>query len=275
MNDLVITSRQNSIVKYIRGLRDKKTREAEGRFVIEGSRFVYEAVLSGAYLDKVVFSERGDKQPLATEIISHLNHSTDLIRVSDQVMDYISDTETPQGIAAVIKLPGYSLRDLQIHPESVITVIDGVQDPGNVGTIIRTADAFGAGAVILTAGCADVYNTKTLRSTMGSVFHIPVVRDAEIGELKEFFQQNNIFTAATRLDGSTQVLSEAKFIRPLAIIFGSEAKGVSQELSRDADVLLKIPMSGLAESLNVAVAAGIVLYEAFNRRGSNTFQTCK
>ncbi|PKM42327.1 MAG: hypothetical protein CVV03_10080 [Firmicutes bacterium HGW-Firmicutes-8] len=261
----VITSRQNNLVKSIRGLHDKRTREKERRVFLEGVKLIKEALVSGVLPEKLIISEDFKNRLLAGEIIFP-SGSWPVITVSDSVMEYMCETETPQGVGAVIKIPETLLRDVKVVPESLIVVLEGVQDPGNVGTIVRTADAFGAHAVILTSGCADLYNAKTLRSTMGSVFHIPVVRDVDISGLTAFLIDNGILTAVTSLDKTSRSLPEADLPRPLAVVLGSETKGVSPGICRIAGAKLKIPMEGLAQSLNVAVAAGIVLYEAFRQK---------
>lgn len=266
--DSVITSKQNSIVKYIRGLRDKRTRDREQRFIIEGFKMVAEAVDSGWIPEKILITGYGENQPQARVILANSGQAQ-LVRVSEEVMDHICETETPQGIAALIRIPPVSPADIKAGPGSLFVVADGVQDPGNVGTIIRAADAFGSEAVFLTVGCADLYNAKTLRSTMGSVFHLPVVNGIDSFVLQNFFRQNGISIAATSLGESAVPLPQAGLKRPLAVIFGSESRGVSEEFLGTADLQIKIPMAGPAESLNVAVAAGIVLYEAFRRHGSS------
>ncbi len=267
--NLVITSKQNNIIKYVRGLRDKRTREKEKLFVIEGAKFVYEAVAKEIYPEKIIISDHGEQLPAVKEVIAQAGGRSEIVRVNDAVMKHVCETETPQGILALVKMPEILLADIRVNSSSLFVIIEGVQDPGNVGTIIRTADAFEVDAVILTGGSADLYNAKTLRSTMGSVFHIPVIRDVEIIQLTAWLKENRVFTAVTSLAETALPLTKTKYKMPLAVVFGSEARGVSPGLSRLADTKLKIPMSGSAQSLNVAVAAGIVLYEAFRRRCSD------
>lgn len=275
MSDLVISSRQNNIVKYVRGLREKRNRDKEGCFIVEGVRSVHEAVLAGVTIRKLVLTERGQKHPLTNEIITNLSSEVQIVRVTDEVMEFMSETESPQGIIALVSTPQITLKDLEVTQSSSFVVIDGVQDPGNVGTIIRSADAFGIGAVILTKGCADIFNSKTLRSTMGSVFHLPVLQDVTQQDLISFLKENSFFIAATTLEETSRFLPDVEFLWPLALVFGNEGKGVSPEISGSADVLVKVPMLGSAESLNVAVTSGIVLYEASRRHGSSPNQTCK
>lgn len=269
LTDLIITSRQNSLVKYIRSLRDKKTREQEKLFVAEGINFVNEAILSGAFPEKLVISQRAAGNPRLAAMLGRIADPAVITRVDDSVMEYMSETDSPQGVMALLRIPVISLDSLVNRADSMLVIIDGVQDPGNVGTIIRNADAFGAAGVILTKGCADLYNAKTLRSTMGSVFHLPVARDVAAAELVGFLGRNSVYTAVTCLQEDAPAIEDSRLRFPLALVFGSEARGVSQELVHAADLSIKVPMAGAAESLNVAVAAGIVVYEAYKRLHSN------
>lgn len=275
MSDLIISSRQNNIVKYVRGLREKRNRDKEGCFLVEGVKSVKEAVSAGETIRKLLITERGEKHFQLNDITTNLSKEVQIVRVTDEVMEFMSEIESPQGIIALVSKSQITLKELTVTQSSGFVVIDGVQDPGNVGTIIRSADAFGFGAVILTKGCADIFNSKTLRSTMGSVFHLPVIQDVTTEDLINFLKENSFFIAATTLEESSRFLPDVEFLRPLALVFGNEGKGVSKEISSSADVLVKVPMFGSAESLNVAVTSGIVLYEASRRHGSSPNQTCK
>lgn len=268
--DLIISSRQNNLVKYVRSLRDKRTREQEGHFVIEGLNFVSEALTSGIIPEKLIISERVDSNLRLADIIKRVDRPDSISRVSDSVMEYMSETETPQGIMALLKIVEVPLMSLPIRDKSLYIVMDGIQDPGNVGTVIRTADAFGVSGVILTQGCADLYNAKTLRSTMGSVFHLPVLRDVTADELVDFLKSRSVYTAVTCLEEEALSIEDSELMFPLALVLGSETRGVSSELRQAADYLIKVPMAGAAESLNVSVAAGIMVYETSKRLRSNT-----
>jgi len=268
--DLIISSKQNSLVKYIRSLRDKRTREKEGHFVVEGLNFVNEALSSGIIPEKLIISESAGDNLKAADIIKQVSNRASIVRVSDSVMEYMSETETPQGVMSLLKIPEVSLTSLPVLTKSVFIIMDGIQDPGNVGTVIRTADAFGMTGVMMSKGCADLYNSKTLRSTMGSLFHLPVLRDVAATELVDFLQSRSICTAVTCLEEEVLPIEDLNLVFPLALVFGSEARGVSTELRQAGDYLMKVPMVGAAESLNVGVAAGIVIYEASRRLRSNT-----
>ncbi len=267
---VVITSRHNSLVKLVRALGSKRTREAEGFFVIEGHKVINEALSSGVSPEKIIVAEQALAHAAVTELVHRPGLKSEVVIVSDDVMEYMSETETPPGLLGLVRMQETGLGSLaavKTGPGTLLVIIDGVQDPGNTGTIIRTADAFGVDAVITTGGCADIYNGKVLRAAMGSVFHLPVVRDAEPSDLLTLLREKGISVAATSPGDIAVPLSEARLERPLAVVFGSEARGVSPEFTKAADVLVKIPMPGKAESLNVAVAAGITLYEAFCRGG--------
>ena len=265
--DQVITSRQNSLVKLVRGLSSRRAREAEGIFVIEGHKVIHEALSSGVSPEKIIVSRRALEHQMVTELVNSPDLNSEVIAVSDEVMEYMSEIDTPPGLLGLVRMPEAGLIALKTGPRALLVIIDGVQDPGNVGTIIRAADAFGADAVVTTVGCADIYNGKVLRAAMGSVFHLPVVRDAEPAELQELLKDRGITVAATSPGDNAISLSEARLAWPLAVVFGSEARGVSPEFREAAGILVKIPMPGRAESLNVAVAAGITLYEACRQRG--------
>ena len=197
--------------------------------------------------------------------------------VSDKLFASISDTENPQGIMAVVKMPDKT--DFNVLEESSgLLILDRVQDPGNLGTLIRTADAFGAGGIILSEGCADIYNPKVQRAAMGSIFHVPIYRMANLSRVINDLKNTGFKIFAAHLEGEIikkagsrgqgaecRAQGAALFAErsKLAVIIGNEAKGISEEIAVLADKLIKIPMPGNAESLNASVAAGIVMYELF------------
>ena len=172
------------------------------------------------------------------------------------VFDEISDTETPQGILAVVNMSGQEFR--HVDGTQSIVVLDGVSEPGNLGTVIRTAEAFGFDGVYLMKGCADIYSSKTVRSTMGSVFRMSFKTGCEIKDLKEL--QNDGFSLVSTTPGGEVSLEQLKAPERCAVIIGNEAHGVSDDVLAISDMRVKITMDGLAESLNAAVAAGIALH---------------
>lgn len=241
-----IESPKNARVKQWKKLLTKKGRDETGLFLLEGFHLVEEAVKSRAPLVELMVDER-------TAIPPGWDVSVPVVIVTEAVMKAISSTETPQGIAAVC-------RQLLAELEGVKTalLIDAVQDPGNLGTMIRTADAAGIDAVILGEGCADVYNPKVVRATQGSLFHLPVVK----GDLAQWiarFKEQGIPVYGTALENAV----DYRTVPPsssFALLVGNEGSGVRREWLEMTTETIYIPIYGQAESLNVAVAAGILLY---------------
>ncbi|QNU25870.1 TrmH family RNA methyltransferase [Geobacillus zalihae] len=241
-----IESPKNARVKQWKKLLTKKGRDETGLFLLEGFHLVEEAVKSNAPLVELMVDER-------TAIPPGWDVSVPVVIVTEAVMKAISSTETPQGIAAVCrKLPA------ELEGVKTALLIDAVQDPGNLGTMIRTADAAGIDAVILGEGCADVYNPKVVRATQGSLFHLPVVK----GDLVQWiarFKEQGIPVYGTALENAV----DYRTVPPsssFALLVGNEGSGVRRDLLRLTTENVYIPIYGQAESLNVAVAAGILLY---------------
>ena len=245
---MYIESSQNKIIKQINSLKQKKYRDKEGLFIVEGERLI---------------SECSPEYVLAREdYAGSLDGFERVYTASEALFDKISDTVSPQGILGVCKIPENDINDFDGKEKAFVVILERVADPGNLGTIIRTADAAGADAVILSEGCADPYNLKTIRSTMGSIFHLPVYRNVD---LKEFLKNTKIKTFAAHLKG-TKSCYDTDMTESVGIIIGNEANGISDEISSLADELVKIPMPGRAESMNAAVAAGVMIYEAVRQR---------
>lgn len=281
----VISSRNNPIVKEVRSLKEKKYRDKRGLFFIEGLRFAEEAFKSGAYVTALLLSDRIMGSPAAEKLLSEAKEKeTKICWVKDGLFNELSDTETPQGIMAVVRNRSYSLEDIfmgknaseseasvngnaneTIGDNTVIVILDSVQDPGNMGTIIRTADAAGINGIIASKGCVDPYNPKVLRSTMGSIFHVPLCHGIDMGDALRMAKAKGMKIFASHLEGKIYHF-EADFKGSLAIVIGNEASGISRDAFLAADVLVKIPMLGKAESLNASVAAGILMYEAVRQR---------
>jgi TrmH family RNA methyltransferase len=262
---LVISSSQNQTIKEIKSLKSRKGREENCLFVVEGLRISREAIAEKAGIKYLVMSESfigaEDACMLKAEIESA---EIKYYIVIDKLFKEIADTENPQGVLAVIGMNQPSLDEADLK-ESLIIMLDSVRDPGNMGTIIRTADAAGFSGVILTKGCVDVYNPKVIRSTMGSIFHIPVYQCADTADAIDLLKSRGVTVYVSHLEGS-QSIYDSVLAAPLALVIGSEAKGVSRETALKADRLVRIPMPGRAESLNASVAASIMIYEAVRRK---------
>ena len=263
----IITSVNNQRVKEIANLKQKKYRTETGMFFAEGLRAVTEAV---QYADVTeLFFTKTEESKLYEIIKTAEAKGVRLYCVDEKVMAKLSDTKTPQGLLAVIKMPGNSLQNLRPGMASdnnaPVIILDRVQDPGNLGTIIRTADAVGALGIILLEGCVDAFSPKAVRSSMGSLFHLPVVQDIFPEEALTWCYRHGYEPAATALKNA-QNMYKADLSKKMAFIFGNEANGVTEELQAAAETRLFIPMAGQAESMNVAMAAGIILFEGLRQR---------
>lgn len=264
-----ITSSRNPLIKNIKRLSRRKQREKDRKFLIEGARIVAEAVQSGWPLELVLTSP-GFSGPDREQLTGLLkSRAIKTVELTPALFNELAETESPQGIIALAVMPGWRLEELAAGDRSgspVIVVVDGVQDPGNLGTIIRSADAFGADAVLLTRGTVDLYNPKTLRSTMGSIFHLPVLHNLEAGDVALFLDSRGL-TLLVGDPGAPNALSGIDLRGPVALLLGSEARGPVGEYAVRRRVTVTIPMPGRAESLNVGVAASIMLYEISRQRG--------
>jgi len=234
-------------------LEKRKARRKEQRFVVEGPHLVEEA---GGLIDFVIYSE---ELPVVTKL---RDKGIDCYKTSRKQFSEISEVETPQGILAVVREQQFGLRDVL---GGLVVFCIGVQDPGNLGTIIRTADAVAASGVILSRGTVDLYNAKVIRSTMGSLFHLPIVHVDDVPETIEYLKNKKIRIVATDIAAKKDYW-EADLKSPSAILVGNEAAGLSGEIVKISDETVKVPMPGKAESLNVAMCTSIVLYEVLRQR---------
>jgi len=270
----MLTSLQNEQVKYVVNLHKRKYREERGEFLIEGWRFVEEGVRRGAHFSKIfVCPERQAEQwPGLAKVFKE--KGVPIIEVGERVLRKMSDTENPQGILAIGKQPKWGwqdfedlLRSKEQHRSSptlpVLLVLDGVQDPGNCGTILRTALASGVRHVCLTEGTVDLYNLKVLRSTMGAIFSLKILTHCQGEEIVDFCRRGKIpiFTG----DTEGRDLYELDLPTPMALVVGNEGNGPSSIFRSSQVTRLTIPMSQEVESLNVAMATGIILYELRRR----------
>ncbi len=250
-----ITSRDNKLLKQVRSLQSKKGRQTTGLYFVEGRRMVEEALENAremveAILVSDVFAERNQ-----TFLHKLDENGKNLYTAKERLFHEICDTETPQGIGAVLRMPkdGFSLDN-----KNFLLALDGVSEPGNLGTIVRTAEAAGVDGILLFKGCADLYNPKVVRATMGALFRMPIQVGVEPAFLKEC-KEKDFFITATALRDSIP-LAEREKRKKQVLIIGSEATGVSEEVLALSDQRVRIPMAGKVESLNAAVAAGIAMY---------------
>lgn len=250
----IITSKDNTLYKEVRRLKEKKYRREKKQFFIEGLRFFEEAIKSNYSVDNV-FIKESNKEKFVNVIEEYNLPQNSVSVLKDSLFDSLCSTENPQGISAVINIKPHEV-DFR---EGFYVLVDKVQDPGNLGTIIRSAHASGALGVILTKGTVDVFNEKTLRSTMGSIFYVPIIEDEDMEFIFKLKEQGFKFIVSS-LQTSKNYFEE-KLKGKLVICVGNEGNGVSEVIYNLADIKLKIPMPGEAESLNVAVASSIMMFE--------------
>lgn len=253
----VITSKDNEIIKNIKKLKDKKFREQEHKYIIEGIKLIEEAIKELAKIDTIVVCEDCVKNE---EIDSKLLYEVakyNCIYVSERVFSLLTDVKNPQGILAVIEKE--TEIDQVDYNEDLIVVLDKVQDPGNLGTILRTVDSIGLKQIIVAEGSGDIFNPKVVRSTMGAIFRVKVKISQDIQKTIAEIKKHKFKVISTSL-ATDKSIYDVKYEKS-AIIIGNEANGVSKELQDASDELVKIPMLGNTESLNASVATGIVLYE--------------
>lgn len=266
---MLISSLQNPRIKAIRRLRMRKYRLREGLYVIEGIRIVEAALEATAPVELLVYAPELLVSERAQALLQE--HATlEQMAVTPEVFGSLSDREAPQGIAAVVRTSQTALTDLEPRNDLLIVVAWQLQTPGNLGAIIRTADAAGADAVVVVEPSVDLYDPLTVRATMGSLYAMPIVTVSDEEALGTWFQSVRAAGIPLRVMGTsahgTALVWEVDCRGPLAILIGSEKDGLSEYARSTADTLARLPMSGSASSLNVSAATAAVLFEAVRQR---------
>ena len=255
---MVITSKDNEIIKHIRKLREKKYRDEENEFIIEGIKLIEEAILENATIKKIIICD--DCNIEENDIYNNLKYEIaklDCIYVSEKVFSYITDVKTPQGIMAIIE----KKKEEEINfSEDLILVLNNIQDPGNMGTKLRTADSLNLKQIIISKDSCDIYSPKVVRSTMGAIFRINIIESSDLVKTVKEMKKHKISIVSTSLDTNKSMYDIS--YKKSAIIIGNEANGVQKELQDLSDNKIIIPMIGKTESLNASVATAVVLYEA-------------
>lgn len=258
----VISSKENEVIKNIRKLKEKKYRDIENSYVIEGIKLIKEAIAENANIKQIIMCEDyTDNVELDKDTLFEIA-KYNLIYVTRNIINLITDVKTPQGIIAVIEKSN-NIEQID-YSQDIIVALDGVQDPGNLGTILRTADSANLKQIILSKNCADPYNPKVVRSTMGGIFRINIIEVEDLENSLKQMQKNNFKVMVTSLDTEKSVY-DVDYSKKV-IVIGNEANGVSKEVQDMADEKVIIPMLGKTESLNASVAAGIMIYEYVRRK---------
>ena len=259
----VISSMSNAQVKNLNLLQRKaKEREEQGIFIIEGIKMFEEAradnLLKKTYVSESLFRELLRNQP---DYFDGLDYEI----VTDAVFKEVSETKTPQGIMGIVNTIHYSLERILSDPNACLLLLEDIRDPGNLGTMIRTAEGAGVTGIILSDSSVDIYNPKVVRATMGSIYRVPFYQAKDFYEALEQVKGREIEIYAAHLQGIPYD-TEGSFQKRCALLIGNEANGLTKEASDLADTLIKIPMEGRVESLNAAVAAAILMYETARQR---------
>ena len=255
MQSELISSRSNRVVKYLKSLSLARNRQRDGRFLIEGVRIVEDAAEREGCVEKLIVTPQAMYNDRVSAMVEAANEAgVDLMWVADRVMDYISETKSSQGIMAQVRPVHFTEDDLEKGQIPIVVVAHMLQDPGNIGTIIRVAEAAGIGGVVTTPGTVDFYNPKALRATMGSIFRIPAIKADSLEGFIERFKKKGYKIAAAMVSVKTRYF-DLDYSEPTVIILGQEGTGLPVEAYNLTDTQISIPMATMIDSLNVAGAA--------------------
>lgn len=257
---MTITSKDNETIKHIKKLKEKKYRDEYNEFIVEGIKMIEEALLENVKIKTVVICDDCKSQGIIPSDLMYEIAKLNCIYVAEKVFNTITDVINPQGIMAVLEKPNN--KEAQIdYNESNFLLLDNIQDPGNLGTILRTADSLNLKQIIVSNGVADAYNLKVVRSTMGAIYRVKIIEVQNLVKTIKEMKKHKIKVYATDLKTDKSIY-DVNYERS-AIVIGNEAKGVSNEVLEESSERIKIPMIGKTESLNAAVATSVILYEAF------------
>ena len=253
----VITSKDNEFVKHVKKLKEKKYRDQSQEFIIEGIKLVKEAIEEKANIKQIIICDNCEDTGIIPKDLMYEIAKYNCIYVTENILKTMSDVNAPQGIMAII---GRNNKEKDIdYSQDIIVALDDIQDPGNLGTILRTVDSIGLNQILVSKGTADCYNPKVVRSTMGAIFRIKIIECEDLEQTLKETQKNNFELVVSSLQ-TNNCLYDINFDKKV-IIIGNEANGVEPQIQEMADEKIKIPMLGKTESLNASVATGIILYE--------------
>lgn len=259
----MISSTSNQQIKNLVQLQNKsKVRAEQGAFVVEGIKMFEESKTGGhlikAYVSETFYKEKSQEESNYFDTFPHEI-------VSDGVFKEAADTMTPQGIMAIVRKPDYTLESFIKKDALNLMILEDLRDPGNLGTIIRTGEGAGFDGIILSKTSVDVYNPKVIRSTMGAIYRMPIVYVDNLIQILDTLKSENISIYAAHLQGASPY-DRISYSKKSAVLIGNEANGLSDEAAKASDYRIKIPMEGQVESLNAAIAAGILMYEVYRQK---------
>jgi TrmH family RNA methyltransferase len=253
-------------LKELLKLKTKKGRRTQKRFLIEGMRLCEETADSNWQTESILFTRSFQDSSAGKRLLRKFERkNVETIPAKGEMIKRLSDTVTPQGIMGVVKIKKFSWDELWSEDSHTILALDGIRDPGNVGTLIRTADALGIDGVILSSDTVELCNPKVVRSTMGSIFHLPILDEIDLEKTIPRLKKRNFKIYGTDAKGGKD-LEELEYSEKLCLLIGNEAEGLNKNLLELSDEIIRIPILGRAESLNASVAGGILLYEMTKRR---------
>jgi RNA methyltransferase, TrmH family len=261
-----ITSAANPLIKRMRLLADRRHRRREGAFVVEGVQPVWQAVEAGADIEVLVVASELLGGGAAAMVERQELAGTRVARVTGELFARLSGRDGPSGLAAIVRGRAASLAELAVTPGAVFAALHEIGNPGNLGTIIRTADAAGAAGVVLVGQATDPFDPAAVKASMGALFAVPVAQVADTGEFFAWAGGHGVSVVTTSAKAAVSFW-EAAYPRPVAILLGAEGTGLPDDVLARGDLQVRIPMVGTAESLNLAVAAGLLLYEAQRSSG--------
>lgn len=253
----IITSKDNDIIKSVRKLKEKKYRDQNSEYIVEGIKMIKEAILEEAVIKLIIVCEDNVNSGAIDKKLLYEIAKYECIYVNKKIFSLITDVQNPQGILAVIEKQN-SEENID-YKQDVIVVLDGIQDPGNLGTILRTIDSVGLNQVIVSKETADAYNPKVVRSTMGAIFRVNIIESDNLLETLKNLKKHKYKVMATSLETQNSIY-DVDYNKKV-IVIGNEANGVSEEILDYSDEKIKIPMLGKTESLNASVATAVILYE--------------
>ena len=255
-----ISSKENEKIKNTKSLLKSKNRHEENKYIIEGYRIITQAIDCDADIDYVVFNyDFENKKEFINTMDILKSKNIPIYKTTNKLFKDLVDTENTQGILAVVKAEKSNLKDIIKDETKFVVILDRIQDPGNMGTIIRTADASGVDLIITLKGSVDIYNPKVIRSTMGSIFNMKTISLDEEETIK--ILKDNEFNIVSSFLDTDNYYNNVDYGSKVALVIGNEANGISDKIINKSDILVKIPIYGSAESLNAAISAGILMYE--------------
>lgn len=254
----VISSKENEIIKNIKKLKEKKYRDLNNEYIIEGIKIIQEAIQENAKIKQIIICDDCEKNSNISQEMMYEIAKYECIYVTNKIFTSLTDVKNPQGIMAIVEKNNSKEEEIDYN-QDIIVALDDLQDPGNLGTILRTVDSIGINQILVSKGTADSYNPKVVRSTMGAIFRVKIIECEDLEKTLKEIKKHKFEILVTSLQTENSIY-DIKYNKKV-IVIGNEANGVEEKIQNMADVKVKIPMLGKTESLNASVATGIILYE--------------